>query len=56
MVVYTTNNQLSVLENFLVSFPITLMFAILSWNLVEKNALKLKRVSIITEKQFIAKN
>jgi peptidoglycan/LPS O-acetylase OafA/YrhL len=40
------NNQLSPLENFLLTFPVTLMFAIVSWYLVEKRALKYKHVSI----------
>lgn len=30
-------------KNFLISFPITLIFSILSWNLIEKKALDLKR-------------
>jgi peptidoglycan/LPS O-acetylase OafA/YrhL len=30
-------------ENFLISLPITLLMALMSWHLVEKNALKLKR-------------
>jgi peptidoglycan/LPS O-acetylase OafA/YrhL len=51
MVAYTSNNHLSTLENFLVAFAITLMFAIVSWHLVEKNALKLKKVSIINRKK-----
>lgn len=32
------------LLNFLISFPITLLFAYLSWTLVEKKALQLKRI------------
>ncbi|MEH7179426.1 acyltransferase family protein [Neobacillus vireti] len=40
------NNQLTPIENFLLSFPVTLVFAIISWYLVEKRALKYKKVSI----------
>jgi peptidoglycan/LPS O-acetylase OafA/YrhL len=38
-------NQLTPLENFSLSFPFTLIFAIISWYLVEKRALKYKNHS-----------
>jgi peptidoglycan/LPS O-acetylase OafA/YrhL len=56
MVVHLSHNQLSILESFLISFPITLVFAFLSWRIVEKNALKLKKVSIITNTKSLIKN
>lgn len=46
MIEHISKNQLSHFENFLLSFPFTLLFAIISWHLVEKNALKLKKSSI----------
>ncbi|WHY76922.1 acyltransferase [Neobacillus sp. WH10] len=45
IMVYIFHNQLSPLKNFLYSFPVTLLFAIVSWHLVEKRALKYKNVS-----------
>jgi peptidoglycan/LPS O-acetylase OafA/YrhL len=42
------NNQLTPLENFLLSFPVTLMFAVVSWYLIEKQALKYKKASLKT--------
>lgn len=42
------NNQLTPLENFLLSFPVTLMFAVISWYLIEKQALKYKKTSFRT--------
>jgi peptidoglycan/LPS O-acetylase OafA/YrhL len=56
MIVYLSHNHLSPLENFLLAFPITLVFAVLSWRLVERNALKLKKVSIMTKKNSLDKN
>jgi peptidoglycan/LPS O-acetylase OafA/YrhL len=53
------NNQLTPFENFLYSFPVTLMFAILSWNLVEKQALKFKNLSfkmIFQKKKIYVEN
>ncbi|MBT2658617.1 acyltransferase [Bacillus sp. ISL-18] len=41
------NNQLSPVENFIISLPITLIISILSWHLIEKNAMKLKKRTII---------
>lgn len=55
MLVYISNNKLSALENFLAAFPITLVFAFASWHLIEKNALKLKKVSIISGKKSLVK-
>lgn len=43
---YLFHNQLSAWENFLLTFPFTLLFAILSWYLVEKRALKYKKVTL----------
>ena len=40
------NNQLTHWENFLLSFPFTLIFAIISWYLIEKRALKYKKYSL----------
>lgn len=56
IVVHASNNQLSALENFLVSFPITLLFAFLSWHLVEKNALKLKKGFSMKRKKALIEN
>ncbi|MFZ3590399.1 acyltransferase family protein [Bacillus sp. DJP31] len=42
VVVYLFNDQITPLGNFLFSFPITLIFAILSWYAIEKRALKYK--------------
>lgn len=56
IVVHVSNNQLSALENFLVSFPITLLFAFLSWHLVEKNALKLKKGFSMNRKKSLIEN
>nr|WP_295972281.1 acyltransferase [uncultured Bacillus sp.] len=41
---YLFHNQLTHWENFLLAFPFTLLFAIISWYLVEKRALKYKKV------------
>lgn len=38
--------QLTHIENFLLAFPITLILAIVSWNLIEKRALKYKNYSV----------
>jgi peptidoglycan/LPS O-acetylase OafA/YrhL len=35
------------LINFLIAFPVTLIFAIISWSFIERNALKLKKISIV---------
>jgi peptidoglycan/LPS O-acetylase OafA/YrhL len=42
---YLFPGQLSPAGNFLLTFPVTLMFAILSWYLIEKRALKYKNHS-----------
>lgn len=46
MMVDLFNNQMSPMVNFLYSFPITLILAIISWHLVEKRALKYKKTSL----------
>lgn len=45
IMVHLFNNQLTPLENFALSFPFTLMFAVGSWYLIEKRALKYKNHS-----------
>jgi peptidoglycan/LPS O-acetylase OafA/YrhL len=53
------NNQLTPLENFLFSFPVTLIFAVLSWYLIEKQALKYKKASfrsIFKKKKIYVEN
>nr|WP_263324823.1 acyltransferase [Neobacillus sp. Marseille-Q6967] len=56
---YIFNNQLSPTQNFLLSFPVTLMFAIFSWYFIEKRALKYKNQSfkrkVYVENQFNTK-
>jgi peptidoglycan/LPS O-acetylase OafA/YrhL len=42
---YYFNNTMTPFLNFIIAFPITLLFAILSWKLIEKNALSLKKYS-----------
>lgn len=42
LVTFWYGGQTSVLANFSISMPITLVFAVISWNIVEKNSLKLK--------------
>lgn len=42
---FFNGNLQAALLNFLISFPLTLVFAFLSWHLVEKKALKFKRMS-----------
>ncbi|KAA0548342.1 acyltransferase [Bacillus sp. BGMRC 2118] len=44
------NNQLTAVENFFVSFPITLLLAFASWHVVEKRALKYKNFSFRGQK------
>jgi peptidoglycan/LPS O-acetylase OafA/YrhL len=39
--------------NFLISLPITLIFATISWHLIEKNALKYKKVTLFKKPLFI---
>ncbi len=53
---YVFDNQLTPVKNFLFSFPFTLIFAIASWNLVEKRALKYKNLSFKTILQKRKKN
>lgn len=43
---YLFHNQLTPGMNFLLSFPVALLFAILSWNFVEKRALNYKKIPI----------
>jgi peptidoglycan/LPS O-acetylase OafA/YrhL len=56
IITHLFKNQLTPLENFLLAFPFTLLFAILSWHLVEKNALKLKKVPIFSGENSLIKN
>ncbi|WP_180953754.1 acyltransferase family protein [Bacillus sp. T33-2] len=44
---FISGNKLTPLENTLLSFPVTLLLAIVSWNLVEKQALKYKKYPYI---------
>jgi peptidoglycan/LPS O-acetylase OafA/YrhL len=48
-VTYFYGGKTTVWINFLISVPVTFMFAIASWYLVEKNSLKLKKIKIIGE-------
>ncbi|MBB6447261.1 acyltransferase family protein [Bacillus benzoevorans] len=43
---YLFHNQLNVWGNFLLTFPLALLLAIISWYLVEKRALKYKKVTL----------
>ncbi|WP_071393482.1 acyltransferase family protein [Bacillus tuaregi] len=47
MVVYFFNNEITPLQNFIISYPITILFAIASWHLVEKKAMKLRNVVLV---------
>ncbi|MBS4213120.1 acyltransferase family protein [Neobacillus rhizophilus] len=55
IMVHLFNNKLSPLEDFFLSLPFTLIFAFISWHLIEKNALKLKNFSLNTEKKSLIK-
>ena len=46
-----TFGQLTPWQNFLLAYPLALIFAIASWYLVEKRALKYKKVSLLKFKQ-----
>ncbi|MEH7374540.1 acyltransferase family protein [Neobacillus drentensis] len=48
LMIYLFDNKLTPWENFLLSFPVTMLFAIVSWYLVEKRALKYKKLSFKT--------
>lgn len=56
MVVYLSHNHVTSFVDFLIAFPITLLFAVASWHLIEKNALKLKKVSLFSTKNSLVKN
>lgn len=56
MIVYLCHNRFSPLENFLIAFPITLVFAIASWHIIEKNALKLKKKRVIVRESAFVEN
>ncbi|WP_338449549.1 acyltransferase [Niallia oryzisoli] len=47
MVVNLFHNDITPLQNFIISYPITLCFAIASWHLVEEKALKLRNVALV---------
>ncbi|SCW85391.1 Peptidoglycan/LPS O-acetylase OafA/YrhL, contains acyltransferase and SGNH-hydrolase domains [Paenibacillus tianmuensis] len=46
-VTYLFGGQMTAEYNFIISFVVTLILAVLSWHLIEKYALKLKKVSLI---------
>ena len=43
------NNKIIPLNNFAISLPIILLFAFISWHLIEKNFLKLKSYRIAVQ-------
>jgi peptidoglycan/LPS O-acetylase OafA/YrhL len=51
MIVSLSHNKFSPMEVFFTAFPLTLICAIASWHIVEKNALKLKKRRIINRKE-----
>lgn len=50
IVQWKLNNQTSAFHNSIISIPIVLVLAFLSWHLIEKQALKFKRKSNLTSK------
>lgn len=44
-IVHFSNNHISILTLFLLSYPLTLFMAFLSWNYIEKKALNLKNIN-----------
>lgn len=53
MVTYYFGGTMTWWVNFLISLPITLIFAAISWNLIEKNALKYKSVKFFKKTSFL---
>lgn len=50
------HNQLTPWENFLLSFPPTLVFAVMSWYVIEKRAMKYKNFTLKETVQHIARS
>ncbi len=46
LVVMLFHNEITAVQNFAVAFPITLVCSFISWHLIEKNALKLKKYKL----------
>jgi peptidoglycan/LPS O-acetylase OafA/YrhL len=51
-VTFYSENKITPFENFIISFPLTLVFSILSWHLIEKRALMLKKTPILKNRIF----
>lgn len=49
-------SEITPAKSMVFSFPITLFFAVFSWHLVEKNAMKLKKFKLFSRKQHILKS
>jgi peptidoglycan/LPS O-acetylase OafA/YrhL len=52
IVTLSFDNQLTPIGNFLFSFPISLILSILSWHLIEKKALMLKKTNLLKKIRF----
>ncbi|MEC1524807.1 acyltransferase [Neobacillus niacini] len=50
LITYSFGHTMNPILNFLIAFPITLVFAVLSWRLIEKRALNFKNYSFIKYK------
>lgn len=50
---YFRGNAFAPYLNFIIAFPITLIFAYLSWNFIEKKALQYKKVNMNTQQRGI---
>ncbi len=46
LVVQLFHNEMTAVQNFMIAFPVTIVCSFISWHLIEKNALKLKKYKI----------
>ncbi|KAB7668459.1 acyltransferase family protein [Bacillus sp. B1-b2] len=46
LITMTFNNEISPYFNFIIALPLTLIFAIFSWHIIEKPAIKLKNIKL----------
>jgi peptidoglycan/LPS O-acetylase OafA/YrhL len=53
-VTYFFGGEMNPLINFIISFPITLLMAFVSWNLVEKRFMALKSITLINREKTIS--